>query len=73
MAWNATIFLVGVPLSGSEDWRARAPAETVVAGSDLWTGGAFGPEDSWISLVVSAVICAVLWRLARKGHPYRAH
>jgi hypothetical protein len=66
LAWNATIFVVGVPLSGSEDWRARAPAETVVLGSDLWTGGAFGPEDSWISLVVSVVICAVLWRLARK-------
>lgn len=66
MAWNATIFLTGVPLSGSEDWRARAPAETAVVGSELWTGGAFGPEDSLISLAVSVVLCAVLWRLARK-------
>lgn len=61
--WNATIFMVGVPLSG-EDWRAQAPFETVGHGSILWTGGAFGPEDSLINLFVSLAICAALWRLA---------
>jgi membrane protease YdiL (CAAX protease family) len=65
MAWNATIFLVGAPLSGSEAWRVRAPFETIAVGSEVWTGGAFGPEDSWINLVASVAICAILWRLAR--------
>lgn len=59
--WNATIFLIGVPLSG-EDWRALALLETVSHGSILWTGGAFGPEDSLVNLVVSIAICAALWR-----------
>ena len=63
--WNATIFMIGVPLSG-EDWRALAPFETVDHGSILWTGGAFGPEDSLINLFVSLAICAALWRLVRR-------
>jgi len=62
--WNATIFMIGVPLSG-EDWRAQAPLVTVSHGSVLWTGGAFGPEDSLVNIVVSLGICAALWRLAR--------
>lgn len=63
-SWNATIFVFGLPLSGSEDWRARAPFETVAHGSELWTGGAFGPEDSWINLALTAAVCAVLWWIA---------
>jgi membrane protease YdiL (CAAX protease family) len=63
--WNATIFMIGVPLSG-EDWRAQAPWVTVSHGSVLWTGGAFGPEDSLVNVVVSIAICAALWRLARR-------
>src|SRR5262249_38358158 len=77
--WNATIFMIGLPLSG-EDWRAQAPFETFSHGSVLWTGGAFGPEDSLVNLVVSLLICAALWRLARRteGHlvsqlPRQAH
>jgi len=62
--WNATIFMIGLPLSG-EDWRAQAPFETVSHGSVLWTGGAFGPEDSLVNIFVSLAICAALWRLAR--------
>ena len=63
--WNATIFLIGLPLSG-ENWRALAPLVTVSHGSILWTGGAFGPEDSLVNVAVSAVICAALWRLAER-------
>jgi hypothetical protein len=63
--WNAMIFMIGVPLSG-EDWRAQAPFETVCRGSDVWTGGAFGPEDSLISIVVSVGVCFALWKLARR-------
>jgi membrane protease YdiL (CAAX protease family) len=63
--WNATIFLIGVPLSG-EDWRAQAPLATAVHGSVFWTGAAFGPEDSLINIAFMIVICAVLWRIARR-------
>lgn len=63
--WNATIFLSGLPLSG-EDWRAQAPLVAVSHGSILWTGGAFGPEDSLVNLVVSVGICGALWLVARR-------
>jgi membrane protease YdiL (CAAX protease family) len=63
--WNATIFLIGLPLSG-EDWRAQAPFETISHGSVLWTGGAFGPEDSLVNIAVSFAICAALWQLVRR-------
>ena len=63
--WNATIFMIGLPLSG-EDWRAQALFETVSHGSVLWTGGAFGPEDSLVNVFISIVICTALWRLARR-------
>ncbi|HEX4965364.1 MAG TPA: CPBP family intramembrane glutamic endopeptidase [Thermoanaerobaculia bacterium] len=63
--WNATIFMIGLPLSG-ENWRAQAPFETVSHGSVLWTGGAFGPEDSLVNIFVSIAICAALWQLARR-------
>jgi membrane protease YdiL (CAAX protease family) len=62
--WNATIFLIGLPLSG-ENWRPQALFETVSHGSVLWTGGAFGPEDSLVNIVVSLAICAALWWLVR--------
>ncbi|HZF10270.1 MAG TPA: CPBP family intramembrane glutamic endopeptidase [Thermoanaerobaculia bacterium] len=65
--WNATIFLVGVPLSGVEEWRALAPLATVDHGPRLWTGGGFGPEDSLVNLVVMTVLCLALWRLARRA------
>ena len=64
--WNATIFVIGLPLSGEADVRARAPLETVYHGSALWTGGAFGPEDSPVNILVSTAICLTLWHLTRR-------
>ncbi|HYV20667.1 MAG TPA: type II CAAX endopeptidase family protein, partial [Verrucomicrobiae bacterium] len=65
--WNATIFLIGVPLSG-EDWTSQAPWQTTVRGSGLWTGGPFGPEDSLFNILVMALICALLvWIAKRRG------
>lgn len=64
--WNATIFATGLPLSGDNVWILRAPLETRYTGSDLWSGGAFGPEDSLINLAVSAALCVALWRLAQR-------
>jgi len=65
--WNSTIFLIGVPLSG-EDWIAQAPLETALHGSVLWTGGAFGPEDSLVNIAICTAICGALWQMARRGN-----
>jgi membrane protease YdiL (CAAX protease family) len=65
--WNATIFLIGVPLSG-EDWTSLAPWQTTVRESTLWTGGSFGPEDSILNIFVMVLICALLvWIAHRRG------
>jgi CAAX protease family protein len=64
--WNATIFLIGVPLSGEEDWRALAPWVTSTRGSTLWTGGSFGPEDSLVNIAVMVILCAGLFFIARR-------
>jgi membrane protease YdiL (CAAX protease family) len=58
-AWNFTILLCGVPLSGIEDWRKLAPLESRYAGPDWLTGGMFGPESS--VLVVAATLIALVW------------
>ncbi|MFN8061108.1 MAG: type II CAAX endopeptidase family protein [Vicinamibacterales bacterium] len=63
--WNATIFLSGLPLSGQEEWRALAPLVTDYSGAVLWSGGAFGPEDSLVSVIVTAGVSIALWRSAR--------
>lgn len=64
--WNATIFAIGLPLSGESDVRAQAPLLSSAHGSALWTGGAFGPEDSLINIVLMIGICAGLWLAARR-------
>lgn len=65
-AWNFTILLSGVPLSGLEDWRALAPVEGRYAGPDWLTGGMFGPESSVLLIVSVAIAVALLVRAARR-------
>ena len=64
-AWNFTILLSGVPLSGIEDWRALAPLESRYAGPDWLTGGMFGPESSLLVIVSTTVAVVLLLRAAR--------
>lgn len=63
--WNATIFLTGLPLSGQEEWRQQAPLVSDYHGSVVWSGGAFGPEDSLLSISLTVVLCLALWRWAQ--------
>ena len=63
-AWNFTILLSGVPLSGIEDWRALAPLETRYAGPDWLTGGIFGPESSLLVIVLVTIVVVLLLRTA---------
>jgi uncharacterized protein len=67
-AWNFTILLSGVPLSGIEDWRDLVPLETRYAGPDWLTGGMFGPESSSIVIMLVTVAVVLLLRAAyRRG------
>lgn len=67
-AWNFTILLSGVPLSGIEDWRAVAPLETRYTGPDWLTGGIFGPESSLLVIVLVTITVVLLYRTAlRRG------
>jgi len=65
-AWNFTILLSGVPLSGIEDWRTVAPIESRLAGPQWLTGGMFGPESSLLVIALVAVVAVLLLRLARR-------
>lgn len=64
-AWNFTIVLSGVPLSGIEEWRALAPIESRYNGPPWLTGGAFGPENSILTIVLMSFILIVLLRRTR--------
>lgn len=65
-AWNFTILLSGVPLSGIADWRDLAPLETRYAGPEWLTGGMFGPETSLLVIVSVAVVVVLLLGVARR-------
>jgi len=65
-AWNFTILLSGLPLSGIEDWRKLAPLETRFAGPDWLTGGMFGTESSLLVIVSITIAVVLLLRAARR-------
>jgi membrane protease YdiL (CAAX protease family) len=71
-AWNFTILLSGVPLSGIEDWRALAPLNSRYAGPDWLTGGMFGPESSVLVILLTTLALVLLLRAARKGGTFVA-
>lgn len=70
-AWNFSILLTGLPLSGLEDWRGLAPFESRYNGPDWLTGGAFGPETSALTMGLMVVCLAVLFSRSAKtqAHP----
>ena len=71
-AWNFTILLSGLPLSGIEDWRKLAPLESRVAGPDWLTGGMFGPESSLLVIASTTVAIVLLLRRARRREAFIA-
>lgn len=70
-AWNFTILLSGVPLSGIDDWRALAPLESRYAGPAWLTGGQFGPESSLLAIAATTLATAWLLRWARRRGCFR--
>lgn len=65
-AWNLTIFASGMPLSGQDAWQALAPLHTTTTGSPLLTGGAFGPEDSLLSIAITSLACVAVFVMAAR-------
>lgn len=65
-AWNAVIFMSGVPLSGTQEWSASAPFESRYEGSVWMTGGGFGPEDSIINVLRMAVVFVGMTYFAKR-------
>jgi membrane protease YdiL (CAAX protease family) len=65
-AWNLTILLTGLPLSGIEDWRKLVPLESRFVGPDWLTGGMFGPESSLLVIASTTVAVVLLLRVARR-------
>jgi uncharacterized protein len=61
-AWNFTIFLSGAPLSGIESWDSVAPIVIKIHGPEWLHGGAFGPEDSIVALVLTSLVLVLLQR-----------
>jgi len=71
-AWNFAIVLSGAPLSGIEEWRTAAPIETHASGPVWLSGGAFGPENSIITMAVVALSLTLLVHLARRKNRFVA-
>ena len=67
MGWNFALgFVFGSDVSGLES--PNAMMATTLRGSDLLTGGAFGPEGSIVTLVVSLVAISVtVWLIVRRN------
>ncbi|MBN0041203.1 CPBP family intramembrane metalloprotease [Cellulosimicrobium cellulans] len=63
LAWNATVALLGIPVSGH-----AAPGLLVadVAGPSILTGGAFGIEGSLVTVTIGALIAVPMLVLARR-------
>jgi len=70
-AWNFTILLSGVPLSGIDDWRALPPLASRYAGPAWLTGGAFGPESSLLVIATTMLATAGLLRRAQQRGCFR--
>lgn len=64
-AWNFTIILVGIPLSGIEDWRSLAPIMSEYRGTAWLTGGVFGPENSIVTIILVLLASVFIFRHAK--------
>jgi membrane protease YdiL (CAAX protease family) len=66
--WNFTeAGIFGAQVSGKNE--APGLVDGVMSGSNLLTGGGFGPEASWSALVAGVLVTAVFLELARRrGH-----
>jgi hypothetical protein len=72
--WNATLPLLGTPLSG---FTIRVTEYQLVWKSgdrwsaELWSGGTYGPEGSLLATFMLIVLFAAVWKMpVRKGKAF---
>ena len=76
-AWNFVQgTILGFPVSGATDWSEGLIRQEAEVGSDLLTGGAFGPEGGLVGIafrfvVIALVILATRQAYLRSAHPAR--
>jgi hypothetical protein len=58
--WNLTLPFLGVDLSGLTIRVTRY--ELVWKSGALWSGGAYGPEASVLTLLILPVLAATIWK-----------
>ena len=60
--WNYTIVLSGLPLTGQTDWIGLAPLSTEIHDPSWLSGGAAGPEETVVAVIVTLAASAwLLW------------
>lgn len=65
LAWNTTLYgIFGMPTSGIASLGGIVKGS--LHGSDIMTGGSFGPEGSIVTIVIALLFSAVLFIVARR-------
>ncbi len=71
IAWNFLLgSVLGLPVSGI---RAPALLATAQRGSDLWTGGAYGPEGGLLGTLAFLLGSVLILVWARRRGPIKLH
>lgn len=61
LGWNFTLAILGAPISGLRMGVTALRATPV--GSELWTGGSYGPEASLLTTVAVFTAALVVWKM----------
>jgi len=67
--WNFAIIFYGVIVSGMDEFLPYALFQSELQGPELLTGGAFGPENSIITIALTLLLVVALYfGLSKKGY-----
>ena len=66
-AWNfAEDYIFGANVSGFDAGPSLFRAQPVADAGKIWTGGAFGPEGSWVAILFCSLAAALLFAMAAR-------
>jgi len=66
-SWNFCQVIFGVKLSGLDEFMEYSLFESKMGPTDLLTGGAFGPENSIITIIATTgLLVFLIWRLIQQ-------
>lgn len=69
-AWNFSVVMTGLPLSGLSDWQSLAPLQSVYHGPNWLSGGSVGPEDSIATVLLVLLSSIALYVFANKRQKF---